>query len=86
MCACTLYGNVLWYPEQFLIKHVPVISKLFDEKIFLTNRQTHIANRSHNLLKDSYVLCTQVIHIILLFIFDLIQVNLHEILFRVLIG
>lgn len=34
--------------------------KLFDEKQFLVNRQTHIANRSQNLLKDSYGLCAQV--------------------------
>lgn len=58
--ACTLCGNVLWYPEQFLIKHIPSLIKIIDEKTFENIRLTKIALRSQNLPKDTHLLSLQV--------------------------
>lgn len=58
--ACTLCGNVLWYPEQFLLKHVPSLTKFIDEKTVDNVRLTKIALRSQSLPKESHALSLQV--------------------------
>ncbi|RZC39896.1 WASH complex subunit 7, partial [Asbolus verrucosus] len=57
--ACTLCGNVLWYPEQFLLKHIPTMVKFIDEKTVDSTRLTKIALRSQNLPKETHMLSLQ---------------------------
>lgn len=59
--ACTLSGNIVWYPERFLVKHIPSLEKHLDFKALRNFRLTQIANRSQNLPKETHTLCMQVI-------------------------
>lgn len=59
-CACTLFGNIVWYPEKFLVKHIPSLEKQLDFKALRNFRLTQITTRSQNLQKDSHQLCLQV--------------------------
>lgn len=58
--ACILFGNVLWYPEHFLLKHLHPFTKLIDEKSIENSRIALITNKSHTLPKESVMLCAQV--------------------------
>ncbi|KAF5274542.1 hypothetical protein FQA39_LY07154 [Lamprigera yunnana] len=58
--ACVIVGNIVWYPEVFLTKHIPVLSKNLDVNLFAHNRVTLITNRSQNLPKEAHQLCAQV--------------------------
>lgn len=60
--ACTLFGNIVWYPERFLVKHVPPLEKQLDFKVLKNLRLTQIANRSQNLPKECHHLCLQVVN------------------------
>jgi WASH complex subunit 7 len=53
---------VLWYPEQFLLKHVPSLTKFIDEKTVDNVRLTKIALRSQSLPKESHALSLQACH------------------------
>lgn len=57
--ACTLFGNIVWYPERFLVKHIPSLEKQLDFKALRNFRLTQIANRSQNLPKETHQLCLQ---------------------------
>lgn len=56
----TLIGNVVWYPERFLLKHVIALSKVIDIKTWVTKRKAQIASRTNTLLKDSQALSVKV--------------------------
>lgn len=58
--ACTLSGNIVWYPEFFLVKHIPSLEKHLDFKALRNFRLSQIANRSQNLPKETHTLCLQV--------------------------
>lgn len=58
--ACNLSGNIVWYPERFLVKHIVSLEKQIDFKTLKNIRLAHIANRSQNLPKETYMLCLQV--------------------------
>lgn len=58
--ACVLSGNILWYPEKFLLKHIPSLTKQIDLKNLSNTRLTQIAIRSQNLPKETHSLCFQV--------------------------
>lgn len=30
--AVTLYANIVWFPEQFLLFHIPQLNKVIDKK------------------------------------------------------
>ncbi|KAJ3639981.1 hypothetical protein Zmor_003307 [Zophobas morio] len=60
--ACTLCGNILWYPEHFLLKHIPSLSKFIDERTVDNIRLTKIALRSQSLPKESHLLSLQACH------------------------
>lgn len=57
--ACTLAGNIVWYPEQFLAHYVPPLEKQLDFKALRNARLLQIAHRSQNLPKETHVLCFQ---------------------------
>lgn len=58
--ACTLFGNIVWYPEQFLVKHIPSLEKQLDFKALRNFRLAQINSRSQHLPKESHSLCLQV--------------------------
>ena len=50
-----LFGNVMWFPEQFLLEHLPVLSQTVDKKVwsvFSPNRQTYLQNKSSSATND----------------------------------
>ncbi|GJQ84460.1 hypothetical protein Trydic_g21021 [Trypoxylus dichotomus] len=56
--ACTLYGNILWYPDEFLQQHVPTLIKN-ETKWSSQNRTAQIASRCQSLTKESQLLTSQ---------------------------
>lgn len=58
--ACTIIGNIIWYPEDFLLKQIPTLTKSIDKKLWVQNRQLQLTTRSQNLHKTSLTLFTQV--------------------------
>ncbi|XP_023014098.2 strumpellin and WASH-interacting protein [Leptinotarsa decemlineata] len=58
--ACTLIGNIMWYPEQFLLKHIHSLEKQIDEKVIENHRLNLINARNTNYPRESIVLCMQV--------------------------
>ncbi|XP_066158380.1 WASH complex subunit 4 isoform X1 [Euwallacea fornicatus] len=57
--AQILIGKIVWYPEQFLLKHAQSFSKCIDEKSIENHRLSYITTRVQNLPKDTTVLCAQ---------------------------
>ncbi|CAG9759946.1 unnamed protein product [Ceutorhynchus assimilis] len=57
--ACTLIGSILWYPEQFLLKHVQALTKYIDEKSIENYRLSHISARVQHLPKETNSICLQ---------------------------
>ena len=50
-----LYGNVMWFPDQFLLEHLPVLSQTVDKKIwtsFSPNRQNYLQQKSSSAVQD----------------------------------
>ena len=50
-----LFGNVMWFPEQFLLEHLPVLSQNVDKKVwasFSPNRQTYLQQKSSSATQD----------------------------------
>ena len=50
-----LSGNVMWFPEQFLLEHLPVLSQNVDKKVWATfspNRQSYLQQKSSTALTD----------------------------------
>lgn len=58
--ACTLIGNIMWYPEQFLLKHIHSIEKYIDQKSIENHRVNLTSNKTLNFSKDSNTICSQV--------------------------
>lgn len=50
--ACTLIGNIVWYPEEFLLKHIPSLAKTIDLKLWTQSRQTQLTTKCQNLAKE----------------------------------
>ena len=48
----TLHGQVMWFPEQFLISHLSAVAKMMDKKLV----QTLSSNR-HNYLQAKAQSC-----------------------------
>ncbi|XP_060537430.1 WASH complex subunit 4 [Cylas formicarius] len=57
--ACTLIGNIVWYPEQFFLKNVQSLAKYIDQKNIESNRLTQIHIKNQNLPKETNLLCLQ---------------------------
>ncbi|KAJ8910819.1 hypothetical protein NQ315_004679, partial [Exocentrus adspersus] len=57
--VCSLIGNILWYPEQFLLKHAPALSSYINEKSLEDYRLNIVQTRSQMLPKESNYLCIQ---------------------------
>ncbi|XP_018567265.1 WASH complex subunit 4 isoform X2 [Anoplophora glabripennis] len=60
--ACTLIGNILWYPEQFLLKHIQNSEKYINEKTVDSYRLSILQYKSQTLPKESDILCAQGCH------------------------
>ncbi|KAF7268514.1 hypothetical protein GWI33_018392 [Rhynchophorus ferrugineus] len=60
--ACTLIGNIMWYPEHFLLKHVQSLTKHIDEKSIESYRLNYINIMVQNFPKDTNQLCFQACH------------------------
>ncbi|KAG5896826.1 hypothetical protein JTB14_032067 [Gonioctena quinquepunctata] len=63
--ACTLIGNIMWYPEQFLLKHVHSIEKYIDEKAIDNHRLNLFNVRNINFPRESGILCLQVCYFLM---------------------
>ena len=51
-----LHGNIMWFPEQFLLEHLPALAQTVDKKIwqsFSANRQNFLQTKSLSALQDS---------------------------------
>ena len=52
----SLYGNIMWFPEQFLLEHLPALAQTVDKRFwqsFSTNRQNFLQTKSLSALQDS---------------------------------
>ncbi|CAG2066810.1 unnamed protein product, partial [Timema podura] len=61
--SVTLYGNVLWYPEHFLVTHLPHMNKLIDKKAqqsAMLTRQNYLQQKSQSLQKNTQTFIFQV--------------------------
>ena len=53
--SISLYGNVMWFPEQFLLEHLPALAQNVDKKIwssFSPNRQNYLQTKSSSAIQD----------------------------------
>ncbi len=60
----TLYGTVMWFPEQFVMAHLPAVAKIMEKKLVQTlasNRHTFLQNRATSSTLDTKQLHHQVI-------------------------
>ncbi|XP_066997256.2 WASH complex subunit 4 isoform X2 [Anabrus simplex] len=58
----TLLGNVLWFPEPFLLANLPVLAKSIDKKAqqaVTTYRQQYLQQKSQSLPKEAQSFCLQ---------------------------
>jgi hypothetical protein len=63
MPAVTLSGNILWFPERFLLAHLTNMAKLVDKKTQQTvqsRRQTYLQQKAQSLPKEARTFCLQV--------------------------
>ncbi|CAG9826231.1 unnamed protein product [Diabrotica balteata] len=63
--TCTLIGNVLWYPEQFLLKHLSILEKYIDERAIENHRLNLVNVKNSNFPKESSSLCLQVCYFLM---------------------
>lgn len=56
-----LMGNIMWYPELFLLRYVPPVAKLIDERNVESCRLSLVTLKVQNLAKDTNKLCVEVI-------------------------
>ena len=50
-----LYSNLMWFPDQFLLEHLPALTQLTDKKIwssFSPNRQNYLQLKSSSAAQD----------------------------------
>lgn len=57
--SCILFGNIVWYPEQFLINHIPVLSKMLDLTFLQNNRLALIDTKTNSLQREAHLLKIQ---------------------------
>lgn len=60
--AVTLVGNILWFPEQFLLAHLTNLAKLMDKKTqqaVQSRRQTYLQQKAQSLPKEARTFCLQ---------------------------
>ncbi len=53
--AIHLVGNVLWFPTEFLVQHLPLLAKSFDKKTvssIVMQRHTWLKQKNQSLVKD----------------------------------
>ncbi|XP_049805094.1 WASH complex subunit 4 [Schistocerca nitens] len=61
--AASLYGYVTWYPERFLLTHIPAMSKLYDKKAqqnLESLRLNYLQQKTVGVVKDSHIFSLQV--------------------------
>ena len=52
----SLHGNVMWFPEQFIMTHLPAAAKLMDKKfvqILASNRHLYLQNYEQNCVLET---------------------------------
>ena len=60
----TLHGTVMWFPEQFIMAHLPAVAKVMDKKLVQTlasNRHAFLQSKAANTTSDTKQLHHQVI-------------------------
>ncbi|GFG31853.1 hypothetical protein Cfor_02661 [Coptotermes formosanus] len=60
--AVNLVGNILWFPEQFLLAHLTHMAKLIDKKTqeaVKSRRQTYLQQKAQSLPKEARTSCLQ---------------------------
>ena len=68
----TLHGQVMWFPEQFLISHLSAVAKMMDKKLVQTlssNRHNYLQAKAQSCQNDVKQYHHQVMIIDLLVIF-----------------
>lgn len=63
--TCTLIGNILWYPEQFLLKHLNSLEKYIDERAIENHRLNLVSVKNSNFPKECNSLCLQVCYFLI---------------------
>ncbi|XP_019764988.1 WASH complex subunit 4 isoform X2 [Dendroctonus ponderosae] len=63
--AYMLMGNIMWYPELFLLRYVPPIVKLIDQRVVESCRLSLVTLRVQNLTKETNKLCFQANHFLI---------------------
>ncbi|XP_056631164.1 WASH complex subunit 4 [Diorhabda sublineata] len=63
--ACTLIGNIIWYPEKFLLKHFSILQKYIDERAIENNRLNLISVKTSNFPKESSIICLNVCYFLM---------------------
>ena len=59
----TLHGKVMWFPEQFVMSHLPSMAKLMDKKLVQTlasNRHLFLQSKAQSCQNDNKMLHQQV--------------------------
>ena len=62
----TLHGKVMWFPEQFVMSHLPSMAKLMDKKLVQTlasNRHLFLQSKAQSCQNDNKMLHQQVFQI-----------------------
>lgn len=75
--SCILIGNVMWYPEQFLLKHIHSFNSYIDEKIIEDQRTALIQNKRSNLPKDVNYMSLQACFLLIEFN-KIVQLNVYS--------
>ncbi|KAL1493027.1 hypothetical protein ABEB36_011169 [Hypothenemus hampei] len=65
MSAYVIVGNIIWYPEKFLLKHIVSPSKVIDEKTIDTHRLAEFKARIASLPKETNKFSWQACHFVL---------------------
>ncbi|KAL3289445.1 hypothetical protein HHI36_022869 [Cryptolaemus montrouzieri] len=58
--SCTIAGNKLWYPEEFLLNQIPSFSRYINTQGTSMSRLSQLTTKSQNLQKEIAVLSSQV--------------------------
>ena len=59
----TLHGKVMWFPEQFVMSHLPSMAKLMDKKLvqsLASNRHVFLQSKAQSCQNDNKMLHQQV--------------------------
>lgn len=64
--AVTLYANIIWFPEQFLVSHIPQLNKVIDKKAqqqVSAARQAFLNLKAQSLPKEVQLHSLQVLNV-----------------------